>query len=1025
MKFSVACMQHRRARLSPALASTGVSISALLLVIAATPASAQMEFCNTNACKIIQANEEAQAVSAFSTYLNSDEGRALLQTNAAVTTQIYTTSTPDTRALAAENVDGDITAHLWSMTDTPISGQMAAWGETGTLPNTIADDLWNTGTMLRSGWVKDFYAAQKVYATAYGAGYDVGNPRPFVALGAIGNHPWTTADTSAAAVHIQQADEWANNTTEASFVSGHSMRGFLTAFYYAMQLPTYAQDMVVAGQQYGLSRNIIGMHYGMDVIGGRIIVLQTLARAMANDPNYSANYTTAFEANREALMDALGTGAVSPVHAECGANLEACIRSGVVPSAAHYRAERNESTHYLTYGLPSVGDTTLAPVVPENAELLFRSRFPYLSDTQIRDVLATTSLPSGVPLDNGSGWARLNPYAANGGYGRLDSTVTVTLDASKGGLHAFDLWNNDISGSGGLIKKGTGTLLLAGDNSYTGGTRVDAGTLGLTGTLTGDLHIASGATFLSNGGYVVAPDAVLTSAGTLVSVNATLRNFGTVTNTGLLRSDVNNAGRLAGAGRIAGNLHNAGTLQPGMGTLTVTGNAALAGTSVYIVETGAAGIGSRIAVDGSATVDGTLTVMKAGGGVAELGSYEVLTAAGGVTGAFHTVTAPAPFVSASAKVLDRGVVVSVTPDAEALSTAGGSPNANAVGLAVAYLPYSHPVLQSVITLDNASAPRTLASLTGDIHATTASVLANQSATLRQAIFGRLRINDHGAGTPPEGKFTAWGEGYGNWTSTSRSAASASVSSSTAGFLAGYDGEASPGWQVGIVGGFNRTSFSLRNTSSSGDSDNYDLGLYGANRVGAIDLRYAGTYTWHDVSTSRTTFLPGLANSLSASRSGGTGQLFGEIGYKLNVGSAELEPFAGLAYVRLRLDGFTETGGVTALTAASRTQDNLKTTLGLRANHTFAAGEATFAVRGSLAWQHAFGTVTPQLAERFAFTNSPSFLVTGAPIARDTALVDISADWLIDANTRLGISYTGQLAAKSQSNAVQGRFSINF
>lgn len=1025
MKLSVACTQRGQARLSPVLASAGVSISALLLIFAAMPASAQMTFCNTDACKTIQTNDEVQAVSAFGTYLGSAEGRALLQANAAVTTQIYTTSTPEKRLLAAENVDGDITAHLWSMVDTPISGQMAVWGETGTLPNTIAGDLWNTGSLLRSGRVKDFYAAQKVYATAYGAGHDVGNPRPFIGLAAISSQPWTTAGTSAAAVHIQQAEEWAGNTTEASFASGHSMRGFMTAFYYAMQLPTYAQDMVVAGQQYGLSRNIIGMHYGLDVIGGRVVALQTLARAMADDPNYSANYTAAFEANRKALVGALGTGAVSPVYAACSADLEACIRSGAVPSAADYRAERDESTHYLTYGLPSVGDTTLAPVVPENAELLFRSRFPYLSDAQIRNVLASTSLPSGVPLDNGSGWARLNPYAANGGYGRLDSTVTVTLDASKGGLHAFDLWNNDISGPGGLVKKGTGTLLLAGDNSYTGGTRVDAGTLGLTGTLTGDLHIASSAAFLSAGGYTVARDAVLTNAGTFTSVNATLRNLGAFINTGLVRSDVNNAGRLAGAGRIAGSLHNAGKLQPGLGTLTVTGNAVFAATSVYTAETGAAGVGSRIAVGGSAALDGTLTVTRAGGGSVELGSYEVLTAAGGITGAFHTVTAPAPFVSASATVSGRGVVVSVAPDAAALSTAGGSPNANAVGLAIAYLPYSHPVLQSVVTLDRASAPRTLASLAGDIHATTASVLANQSASLRQAILGRLHIDDHGAGTPAAGHFTAWGEGYGNWASTNRSAASASVSSSTAGFLAGYDGELSPGWRVGIVGGFNRTSFSLRNTSGSGDSDNYDLGLYGANRFGAIGLRYAGSYTWHDVSTSRVTFLPGLANSLSAGRSGGTGQLFGELGYKLNAGGAELEPFAGLAYVRLRLDGFTETGGVTALTAASRTQDNLKTTLGLRANRTFTAGEATFAVRGSLAWQHAFGTVTPRLAERFAFTNSPTFLITGAPIARDTALVDVSADWLIDANTRLGITYAGQLAAKSRSNAVQGRFSVNF
>jgi hypothetical protein len=33
----------------------------------------------------------------------------------------------------------------------------------------------------------------------------------------------------------------------------------------------------------------------------------------------------------------------------------------------------------LTYGLPAVGDTTLAPVVPADAHVLIATRFPYLS----------------------------------------------------------------------------------------------------------------------------------------------------------------------------------------------------------------------------------------------------------------------------------------------------------------------------------------------------------------------------------------------------------------------------------------------------------------------------------------------------------------------------------------------------------------------------------------------------------------------------------------------------------------------
>lgn len=51
------------------------------------------------------------------------------------------------------------------------------------------------------------------------------------------------------------------------------------------------------------------------------------------------------------------------------------------------------------------------------------------------------------------------------------------MDSSKGGFYALDRWRNDISGIGKLTKKGTGTLKLEGNNTYSGGTRINQGTL--------------------------------------------------------------------------------------------------------------------------------------------------------------------------------------------------------------------------------------------------------------------------------------------------------------------------------------------------------------------------------------------------------------------------------------------------------------------------------------------------------------------------------------------------------------------
>ena len=126
----------------------------------------------------------------------------------------------------------------------------------------------------------------------------------------------------------------------------------------------------------------------------------------------------------------LGGGGSSPYAAACAGNVAACVAGGVIPSAANYAQQIQNYTDDLTYGLPSVGDTTLPPVVPPDAHWLIATRFPYLNTAQLNQVLATTELPSGVPLDNGTGWARLNLYAAASGYGAFPTNVTVNMNAA-------------------------------------------------------------------------------------------------------------------------------------------------------------------------------------------------------------------------------------------------------------------------------------------------------------------------------------------------------------------------------------------------------------------------------------------------------------------------------------------------------------------------------------------------------------------------------------------------------------------
>ena len=145
-----------------------------------------------------------------------------------------------------------------------------------------------------------------------------------------------------------------------------------------------------------------------------------------------------------------------------------------------------------------------------------------------------------------------------------------------------------------------------------------------------------------------------------------------------------------------------------------------------------------------------------------------------------------------------------------------------------------------------------------------------------------------------------------------------------------------------------------------------------------------------------------------------------------LGAIAAEPFAGLAWVHLQTDGFTETGTtMAALTGSSRQDDIGYSTLGARAatNYTLSNG-TMLTTHGSLAWQHAIGDLTPSAVLAFQEL-AALFTVAGVPLARDAALVEAGFDARITSQTTVGLSYTGQLAEGFQDHSVKGTLRVRF
>ncbi|MEU4163227.1 phosphatase PAP2 family protein [Actinoplanes sp. NPDC026670] len=250
-----------------------------------------------------------------------------------------------------------------------------------------------------------------------------------------------------------------NPAEDGGYVSGHTNALFMAALAFAYAVPERFQELVTTAYDLAHTRIVTGMHSPADVIGGRILGT-ALTAAILGDP---ANATLKAEARAQALAF---------FQAQAGPDLTVAARSGAERDANAAIVKPKQS-----YGLPA-RRSNLRFEVPAGAEVLLETRLPYLDAAQRREVLRTTGLAAGNPiLDGPEQWGRINLFAAADGYGAFDSTVAVTLDAAATGFAAADTWRNDIDGCGGLVKLGTGTLTLTGDNGYRGGTTIAQGTL--------------------------------------------------------------------------------------------------------------------------------------------------------------------------------------------------------------------------------------------------------------------------------------------------------------------------------------------------------------------------------------------------------------------------------------------------------------------------------------------------------------------------------------------------------------------
>lgn len=489
-----------------------------------------------------------------------------------------------------------------------------------------------------------------------------------------------------------------------------------------------------------------------------------------------------------------------------------------------------------------------------------------------------------------------------------------------------------ISGSGSLGQNGTGTSVLTGDLTYTGGTTVNAGTLqlgngGTSGSIRG--NVVNQGTLAFNRADRVSVDGIISGMGAIRQIGSgqtilSGNNSGFIGTTSIQAGTLAVNGNLCGStnvgagGRLQGNgtvcdTSNSGVIAPGnsIGTLTVAGNYVGNGGTLEM-ETALGGDTSptdRLMVTGATSGTTTVRVINQGGtGARTVEGIKLVDVGGlsdgsfGLLGDYSIQGQPAVIAGAYGYTLQKnGVSTPTDGDWYLRSSLSESPAGGGAPMR------SGPLYQPGVPVYEAY-PAILLGL-------------NSLSTLRQRVGDRYWGADTSASPALEAGQYAADADHGAWARVEGLHSRMKPSDSTAGTTTDTDQYK---LQVGIdraflenksgrlVGGLNAQ---YGNASSDIDS------FYGTGRINADAYGLGGTLTWYGENgvyvdgqaqanwfsgklSSRT-----LGQNLSKDNDGFGYALSVETGKRIGVSDGwSVTPQAQLMYSSVDFDSFTDPYG---------------------------------------------------------------------------------------------------------------------
>ncbi len=288
--------------------------------------------------------------------------------------------------------------------------------------------------------VKKRYAHPRPFADRTDAGYvDAGLP----ASEDIVYLPAWTDDTTGKSYD----PGYKGLTTQGSLPSGHTTFAYSGGIGLATLLPQLAPEILTRASEAANNRLVIGVHYPLDLMSGRIIAEAGLATRWSDEQFRNDKLMPAYQEMQSYMAQRCVQSDIVEYASDDTTTVQNCVTALNANSADASVASGGYTNDFaddfstqpvtdrqsaltayqarMSYGFAPTSATGQAAVVPEGAENLLITAFPTLNGEQRRAVLAATEIDSGEPMDaNSDGYQRLNLAAA------YSSKVTLAADGT-------------------------------------------------------------------------------------------------------------------------------------------------------------------------------------------------------------------------------------------------------------------------------------------------------------------------------------------------------------------------------------------------------------------------------------------------------------------------------------------------------------------------------------------------------------------------------------------------------------------